>query len=242
MERVVYRQMAELDERHWWYRARRDVLAALIRRVVQPPAGAEILEIGCGTGHNFAMLGTFGHVDALELDEEVRTFAEQRLGRSIMTAPLPELAGVPDRHYDLVGTFDVIEHIDDDRAAIASIATKLKPGGKFMMTVPAHPWMWSAHDLVNHHKRRYSKRALRALIEGSPLELEKIGYFNSLLFPAALAERLSSKLRGKDNAELTLPPTPLNAALEWTFAAERHLIGRLPLPPGLSLFAVASAR
>ena len=119
---------------------------------------------------------------------------------------------------------------------------KLKAGGKFVMTVPAHPWMWSAHDLVNHHKRRYSKRALRALIEGSPLHLEKIGYFNSLLFPAALAERLSSKLRGKDNAELTLPPTPLNAVLEWTFAAERHLIGRLPLPPGLSLFAVASAR
>ena len=242
MERVAYQQMADLDERHWWYRARRDVLAALIRRVVQPPAGAEILEIGCGTGHNFAMLGTFGHVDALELDEEVRTFAEQRLGRSIMTAPLPELAGVPDQHYDIIGTFDVIEHIDDDRAAVASIATKLKAGGKFVMTVPAHPWMWSAHDLVNHHKRRYSKRALRALIEGSPLELEKIGYFNSLLFPAALAERLSSKLRGKDNAELTLPPAPLNAALEWTFAAERHLIGRLPLPPGLSLFAVASAR
>jgi len=196
MERVVYRQMAELDERHWWYRARRDVLAALIRRVVQPPAGAEILEIGCGTGHNFAMLGTFGHVDALELDEEVRTFAEQRLGRSIMTAPLPELAGVPDRHYDLVGTFDVIEHIEDDRAALASIATKLKSGGKFMMTVPAHPWMWSAHDLVNHHKRRYSKRTLKAMIEGSTLRLETVGYFNSLLFPVAIAERLSSKLRG----------------------------------------------
>jgi SAM-dependent methyltransferase len=241
MERVVYEHMAELDQRHWWYRARREVLAALIRREVRPPEGAEVLELGCGTGHNLAMLGEFGHVDALELDEEARDLAEQRLGRSVMRAPLPELAEVRDGHYDLIGAFDVIEHIDDDHAAIVSIATKLKPAGKFVMTVPAHPWMWSAHDVVNHHQRRYSKRALKQLIESSPLRLEKLGYFNSLLFPLAVANRLSSKLRRKDDADLTLPPAPLNSALEKTFAAERYLIGRLPLPPGLSLFAVASA-
>jgi SAM-dependent methyltransferase len=242
MERVVYQQMAELDQRHWWYRARREVIGALIRRSVRPPPHARILEIGCGTGHNLAMLGEFGHVDALELDEEARTFAEQRLGRPVMSAPLPELAGVADAQYDLIGALDVIEHIDDDRAAVASIAAKLRPGGKFVMTVPAHPWMWSAHDVVNHHKRRYSKRRLLQLIESSPLQLKAIGYFNSVLFPAAVAERLSSRLRGKDNADVTLPPGLLNATLERAFAAERHLIGRLPLPVGLSLFAVASAR
>jgi 2-polyprenyl-3-methyl-5-hydroxy-6-metoxy-1,4-benzoquinol methylase len=241
MERVVYETMAELDQRHWWYRARRQVIAALIRRLVCPRAQAQILEIGCGTGHNFAMLGQFGHVDALELDEEARSVAEQRLGRSVMSAPLPEIAGVADRHYDLVGAFDVIEHIDDDHAALQSIADKIKPGGKLVMTVPAHQWMWSAHDVVNHHKRRYSKASLGKLVEGSPLRLERIGYFNSLLFPVAVAERLASKARGKDEADLTLPPAPLNAALERAFAAERHLIGRVPLPPGLSLFAVASA-
>jgi SAM-dependent methyltransferase len=158
-----------------------------------------------------------------------------------MRAPLPELEGVPDRHYDLIAALDVIEHIDDDHAAVAAIAAKLKPGGKLVMTVPAHQWMWSAHDVVNHHKRRYSKRALRRLIESSPLRLETIGYFNSLLFPLAVADRLASKLRGKDDADLKLPSPPLNAALEAVFAAERHLVGRLPLPPGLSLFAVASA-
>jgi SAM-dependent methyltransferase len=242
MERLVYDRMAELDDRHWWYRARREVLAALIRRLAPPPAGGHILEIGCGTGHNLPMLSGFGHVDALELDDAARGVAEKRLGREVMRAPLPELAGVPDRRYDLVGAFDVIEHIEDDRAAIASIASKLKPAGKFVMTVPAHPWMWSAHDVVNHHKRRYSRRALKQLIETSPLRLEAIGYFNSLLFPAALAERLSSKLRGKDDADLKLPAAPLNAALERTFAAERHLVGRVPLPPGLSLYAVASVQ
>ena len=242
MERVVYQQMAELDERHWWYRARREVLAALIRRLVQPLPNAQILEIGCGTGHNFGMLGEFGEVDALELDAEVRALAEQRLGRSVMSTPLPQLADVVDAHYDFIGAFDVIEHIDDDHAAVASISAKLKPGGKFVMTVPAHPWMWSAHDVVNHHKRRYSKRSLQELIEASPLSLGAIGYFNSFLFPAAVTERLSSRLLGRDNGDLKLPPGPLNAALERVFAAERHLVGRLPLPVGLSLFAVGSAR
>jgi len=241
MERVVYQQMAELDQRHWWYRARRRVLADLIRREAMPPPGARVLEIGCGTGHNLKMLGEFGSVDALELDEEARGIAEQRLGRNVMSAPLPELEGVADRQYDLIAALDVIEHIDDDRAALAAIAAKLKPDGKFIMTVPAHQWMWSAHDTVNHHKRRYSRASLRRLIEGSPLKLDKLGYFNSLLFPLAVADRLASKLRGKDQADVRLPPPPLNAALEKIFAAERHLLGRLPLPPGLSLFAVASA-
>jgi len=109
------------------------------------------------------------------------------------------------------------------------------------MTVPAHQWMWSAHDVVNHHKRRYSKSTLRRLIECSPLRLDRIGYFNSLLFPLAVAERFASRVRGKDNADVKLPSAPLNAALERIFATERHLVGRLPLPPGLSLFAVASA-
>lgn len=241
MERVAYQQMAELDQRHWWYRARREILSDLIRREVAPPANAEILEVGCGTGHNFDMLGQFGHVDAIELDEDSRALAEQRLGRTIMTSPLPELAGIPDRHYDLIAALDVIEHIDEDGPAIAAIAAKLKPGGKFVMTVPAHQWMWSAHDTVNHHKRRYSKAGLRKLIQASPLRLDKVGYFNSLLFPAAVAERFVSKARGKDSADLDLPPAPLNSALERVFALERHLVGRLPLPPGLSLFAVASA-
>jgi SAM-dependent methyltransferase len=241
MERIVYEQMAELDQRHWWYRARRQVLAELIRRKAPPPPGARLLEIGCGTGHNLGMLGQFGTVDGLELDAQARSIAEQRLGRPVMSSPLPELSGVPEATYDLVGAFDVIEHIADDRAAVDSIARLLKPGGKFVMTVPAHQWMWSAHDVVNHHQRRYSKAALKRLLDQSPLRLEAIGYFNSLLFPVAVAERMASKVRGKDDADLSLPPKPLNSALERVFAAERYLIGRVPLPPGLSLFAVASA-
>lgn len=241
MERIVYEQMAALDQQHWWYVARREVLAALIRRTVRPPQNAQILEVGCGTGHNLAMLGQFGTVDALELDPEARKLAEQRLGKPVFAVPLPEMRGVPERHYHLVAALDVIEHLDDDRGAIDSIARRLKPGGKLLMAVPAHQWMWSAHDVANHHVRRYSHASLRRLFQGGQLRLDKSGYFNSLLFPLAVADRMGSKLPGKDSADLVLPAPWLNKSLEKGFALERHAIGRFPLPPGLSLFAVASA-
>jgi SAM-dependent methyltransferase len=240
MERSVYDEMAALDQRHWWYRARREVIDALIRRL-DLREGARILEIGCGTGHNLEMLSRFGRVDAIEVDGAARAIAEKRLGRPVLNAPLPALDGVAEQTYDLVAAFDVIEHISDDQAALASIARRLKPGGAFVMTVPAHQWMWSAHDTVNHHHRRYSKTGLKQLVDGSPLKLERLGYFNSLLFPLAVGQRLASKLARNQSSDTKLPPAPLNHALERVFAFERRLVGRVPLPVGLSLFAVASA-
>jgi len=241
MERVIYDRMAELDQRHWWYRARRQVIAALIRRRAMPPAGARLLEIGCGTGHNLPMLAEFGAVEAIEVDPAAREMAERRLGRTVGSAPLPTLDGIAERSFDLIAAFDVIEHIAEDRAAVASIAARLKPGGRFVMTVPAHQWMWSAHDVVNHHQRRYSRAGLKRLLDESPLKLEAIGYFNSLLFPLAVAARVAGKVTGRQDSDDKLPAAPLNLAFEKAFAAERHMVGRVPLPPGLSLFAVASA-
>lgn len=241
MERHVYDRMAELADVHWWYVARRKILAGLIRREVRPPAGARILEIGCGTGHNLGMLAEFGRVDALEVDDDARAMAEKRLGEAVASAPLPELKGVKRGTYDLIAALDVIEHIDDDHAALVAIAGRLKPGGKLLMTVPAHQWMWSAHDTANHHKRRYSRTSLKALVDGSPLRLDRIGYFNSLLFPLAVAARGVGRLTGRQDSDDKLPPKPLNLLFEKLFELERHAVGRLPLPPGLSLFAIASA-
>ena len=126
MERVVYDRMAELDERHWWYRARRQILAALIRRKLKLAPGARILEIGCGTGHNVLMLKEFGEVDAIEIDEAARTLATERLGKPGGSAPLPELTGGEDGGYDLVAILDVLEHVPEDQAAMESIARKLR--------------------------------------------------------------------------------------------------------------------
>jgi SAM-dependent methyltransferase len=242
MERVIYDRMAELDQVHWWYCARRRILETLIGRLIRPPSDARILEVGCGTGHNIEMLQRFGTVDAIEVDPAARSIAEQRLGRTVSSARLPKLAGIKRGGYDLVAALDVVEHIDDDTGTIAALASCLKPGGKLLLTVPAHQWMWSAHDELNHHKRRYSRRSLRKLIEASPLRLERVGYFNSMLFPIAVAARAASKLTGGGGNDDKLPPAPVNALFGRIFAAERHLVGRLPLTPGLSLFAVASAK
>jgi SAM-dependent methyltransferase len=241
MERVVYDRMAELDSRHWWYRARREVLASLIARKVRPPHAAAILEIGCGPGHNLAMLGRFGTVDAIELDPAARTVAAQRLGRAVGGARLPELEGVAERSYDLVALLDVLEHVEDDRAALRSIAQRLKPGGAILLTVPAFQWMWSAHDVVNHHHRRYSKALLAAAVADAGLRADFLGYFNSILFPLAAAARLAGRVTGKQDSDDTLPPAPLNRTFETLFALERHAIGRLPFSPGVSIAAVLRA-
>ncbi|MDQ4086526.1 MAG: class I SAM-dependent methyltransferase [Pseudomonadota bacterium] len=242
MERAVFDRMAEQDAVHWWYVARRHILHDLIAREVPLPDKARILEIGCGTGHNFEMLRSFGRLDAIEVDGEARALASRRLGHAVASAPLPELNGICDGAYHLIALLDVLEHVDEDEAALASIATKLAPGGRILVTVPAYPWMWSAHDVAHHHKRRYSKRALRQVVEAAGLQAERLGYFNSLLFPLAAAVRLAGKVTGKSDSDDKLPPAPLNALFRTIFGLERHLVGRVPLPAGVSLFAVLSAR
>jgi len=241
MERIVYDRMAELDSRHWWYRARREVLSALIEREAKPPAGARILEIGCGTGHNLDMLGRFGTVDAVEMDDAARAVASERLGRPARMATLPALEGVEKGAYDLVALLDVLEHVEEDRASLESIAARLRPDGRMLLTVPAHPWMWSAHDVVNHHKRRYTKKGFRAVIEDAGLKIETLTYFNSLLFPLAAAARLAGRITGKEDSDDKLPPAPVNMLFEKLFALERYAVGRVPLPPGVSLVAIVSA-
>lgn len=241
MERVVYDRMAELDGLHWWYRARRDILSTLIEREIRLPDQARILEIGCGTGHNLMMLSNFGRVDGIEIDGAARAIASSRLGHAVGDARLPDLPGVPKRHYDMVAILDVLEHVEDDRAALRSIAERLKPGGRILITVPAFPWMWSAHDVVNHHHRRYTKRTLRKAVAEAGLKVEFLSWFNSLLFPLAAAARVAGRLTGKEDSDDALPPKPVNALFEAIFGLERHAIGRAPFPPGVSLVAIVSA-
>jgi len=242
MERVIYDRMAAHDATHWWYRARRDVLASVIARKVRLPHDARLLEIGCGTGHNLAMLARFGTVDAIEIDDAARAVASQRLAKPVGTAPLPALAGVPPAHYDLIALLDVLEHVEDDRSALRAIAERLRPGGTILLTVPQFPWMWSGHDVANHHFRRYTRATLRAAIADAGLRITLLQSFNSLLFPLAAADRLLARATGREGSDDSPPPGPVNALFETIFGLERYLVGRVPMPPGVSLIALLSAR
>jgi SAM-dependent methyltransferase len=241
MDRIVYDRMAAHDSTHWWYRARRDILSDYLERygALPPPADARILEIGCGTGHNLPMLGRFGRVDAIEIDPAAREVAAERLGRPVGEAPLPGLPGVPRGRYDLVAVLDVVEHIEDDVAALAAMRGLLAPGGKVLIAVPAHQWMWSAHDVVNHHHRRYSRKRLAAAVRAAGMRPEKLGYFNSILFPLAAGARLLGRVTGRDDSDDSPPPPLVNKAFEAVFRLERHLVGRVPMAPGLSLLTLA---
>ncbi len=241
MDRVIYDRMAEHDTTHWWYRARRDVLASVIRRKIALPPAARILEIGCGTGHNLPMLAGFGEVDAIEIDDHSRGIAAARLGRDVGASPLPALDGVADHRYDMVAILDVLEHVEDDRAALRAIAQRLRPGGTILITVPQYMWMWSGHDVANHHFRRYSKPSLRAAIADAGLTLTMLQSFNSLLFPLAAADRVVARFTGRSGSDDAPPPGPVNALFEKIFGLERYLVGRVPMPPGVSLIALVSA-
>jgi len=239
MDRIVYDRMAAHDSTHWWYRARRDILADYLARYGGLPEGARILEIGCGTGHNLPMLAAFGTVDAIEIDPAARAIASRRLGREVGAAPLPTLAGVPKGHYDLIAVLDVVEHIEDDVAALAAMRERLAPGGRNLITVPAHQWMWSAHDVVNYHHRRYSRATLVKAISATGLKPRKLGYFNSLLFPLAAGARVAGRITGRDDSDDAPPAAPLNRLFEGIFRLERHLVGRVPMPPGVSIVTFA---
>lgn len=239
MDRIVYDRMVAHDSTHWWYRARRDVLAAYLTRYARLPTDARILEIGCGTGHNLPMLARFGRVEAIEIDPAARGIAGERLGRAVGDAPLPELPGVERGAYDLVAVLDVVEHIADDVAALAAMRERLAPGGTILITVPAHRWMWSAHDVVNHHHRRYSKATLGLALAAAGLRPRKLAYFNSLLFPLAAAARVAGRVTGREDSDDSPPARPLNALFERIFRVERHLVGRVPMGPGVSIVTLA---
>jgi SAM-dependent methyltransferase len=238
VEPKVYEQMAQLDSRHWWFTARRRILDGVIERIVRPPRDARMLEVGAGTGHNLAMLSRFGQVEASELDPGARELASKRLGRPVLEAALPDLSMFPAGSYDMVALLDVLEHVPDDKGSLKAIFERLKPGGALLLTVPINPWMWSAHDVAHHHQRRYRKHEIRKLALEAGFAIELLSPFNSLLFPPIAAVRIVGKLTGKDDSDDAMPSAPVNRILDTVFGLERGLIGRVPMPFGVSLVAV----
>lgn len=231
--------MNAVENRHWWFTARRKIIDRLIADM-RLPHDARILEAGCGTGGNLALLARHGAVDAFEYDAEARRLASAKGVCAIEAGVLPDGISAPDASYDLVAMLDVLEHVDADVASLGTLRDKLVPSGRLLVTVPAMPFLWSRHDELHHHKRRYTKASLSAALAAAGLSIERIGYFNSLLFPLAVAQRLAAKATGREEPLDAVPAGPLNRTLQAVFASERHLVGKVNFPFGLSLFAVAS--
>jgi len=238
MERAIYEQMRVLQRDHWWFAARREILAGEIRRL-RLPKPAQILEAGCGPGGNLAMLQRFGEVCAIEPDDDSRAYAAEQNRVDVRGGFLPQTAPDFGRAFDLVAAFDVIEHVPDDAGAVQRLGDYLKPGGYMITTVPAYGWMWSEHDAAHHHQRRYELKAFRRLFENAGLRVRRASHFNTLLFPPIAAVRLASKAAGRSASDETMPSAALNGVLKTVFGLERGLLAATDLPFGVSILLIA---
>lgn len=239
MERVAYDRMREAEDVHWWFRGRRSILATLIATLGDAPAKRRILEVGCGTGGNLEMLNQFGEVHGVEPDEAARVFAAERSGIPILAGALPEPLPAFLEPFDLICALDVIEHIDHDEEAVLALSKRLVSGGYILATVPAYRWMWSHHDVVHHHKRRYSAEQFRSLFENAGLQVVRCTHFNTALLPLAVTVRAVKRLLGSQTGDDALPPSPVNRLLERVFSFERHWLRRGRFPWGLSILVIA---
>lgn len=245
MDEAYERRTHEIEDEHWWYRGRRQVIRnELAALPLNRPL--EILDAGCGSGRNMVDLADFGNVTGLELAEASVAKARSRRVGEIVQGSLLEPLPFADGRFDLAVSFDVIEHLDDDRHALRELRRVVRPGGLLLLTVPAYQWLWSEHDVVNHHRRRYTRSTLEIAAHHAGWRTVATTHFNGLLLPAAVAHRALLRLRsrGAENgaaavSDLERTPAFLNRLLEAPLQLEARLIGAgRRIPAGLSLMAL----
>ena len=239
MDRDYELQTHRAEDRHWWYRGRRSVLGRVVADLPLA-ADARILDAGCGSGRNMVELARHGTVTGVELSKTSVCLARARDAGEVIEGSVMEMPLDGDS-FDLAASLDVIEHLEDDLGALRELRRVVKPGGSLLVTVPAYQWLWSEHDVINHHHRRYTRRTLLAVAEQAGWECMRTTYFNSLLLPVAILLRVLDRLSTRtteSSLDLWVPPEPLNWLLERPLALEAALIGRGGrIPAGLSLLA-----
>jgi SAM-dependent methyltransferase len=227
----------EEDRSHWWFRGRLAVILAALRRAL-PPRRVRLLELGCGSGNVLASLGRFGEAVGMDAHPDL-VAAGRASGLDVRAGHLPDDLGVERGWAEVVLLLDVIEHVDDDLATLRAARAGVSEGGLLVVTVPAYQWLWSGHDEVLGHRRRYTAAQLRAVVERAGFSTVRVSYFNTLLFPLLLLARSWKRLRRDRGHDLRHPAAPVNWLLEHVFAFERHFVPRVALPFGSSLLLIA---
>lgn len=225
----------ELYRHHWWWRVREDILIHRLRRIragLSPRA--RILDVGCGAGVFFDALEQFGHVEGIESDAE----AVARSGgwRSRITLGQLDETYSPSEPFDLVLMLDLLEHVDDPLTLLSRVRKVLNRDGDILITVPAFEWLWTAHDELNQHVRRYTSIEIRHLIAQAGFKVQRVDYlFQSLVLPK-LFTRAKEAIVGSAPRVPRMPAPWLNRALRIWYHAEHLIAGSLPF--GSSLLVI----
>lgn len=241
----LYERFCRLEEKHFWFRARNRIILRVFRRHFARQARPRVLEIGCGTGYVLQGLASENHYELTGLEAHIAGLRYARSRLPAVDFVQADARKLPyESAFDAVGAFDVIEHIVEDDAVLASVRRALKPGGIFIVTVPQHMWLWSATDEQALHKRRYTRRQLSAKLRTAGFDVLRCSSFVTTLLPVLYASRLA-KRRGStagsatDSYELEISRVA-NTLCSAAMRVDEALIGMgLSLPAGGSLLAVA---
>jgi SAM-dependent methyltransferase len=241
----LYDRLCRLEENHFWFRARNRIILRAFRRHVAWQTRPRVLEIGCGTGYVLQGLAAENHYELTGLEAHIAGLRHARLRLPSIEFVQADARNLPyESAFDAVGAFDVIEHIVEDDAVLASVGRALKPGGIFIVTVPQHMWLWSSTDERAMHKRRYTRRELSTRLRAAGFDMLRCTSFVTVLLPVMYASRLTKRRRPMpasktDCYELEISRAA-NAVCSAAMRIDEALIGMgLSLPGGGSLLAVA---
>lgn len=240
MQSDAYDEMIALQGTHWWFVARRRIIRMVAAKYL-PVGTGKVLEVGCGVGGNVVVLSKFGKYVGLDIHAPAIEYCiKSHPGKMFINSSIEDIQKVKEiEKYNSIFILDVLEHLDRDVESLRRLGKLLDDGGKFLITVPAFQFLWSTHDEFVHHKRRYTKKNLINTLHSAGLEIERISYFNTFLFPLAFIQRTMLKLLNRTSkTHLNQPPKFANAILQFIFSLEVPVLRKLSLPVGLSLFAV----
>jgi 2-polyprenyl-3-methyl-5-hydroxy-6-metoxy-1,4-benzoquinol methylase len=246
MDKTLYEELHRVERDHWWFQARRRIVWSLVERYLANTRQErlKVCELGCGTGGNLAPIAGRHDVVGVECAPEGVKLARRALGNRVKFGSLPNEINLPPESFDLVLLTDVLEHIERDAASAATAMRLLRPGGIIVATVPAYQWLYSPRDTHHHHFRRYGKNQFAELWRAANVETLLLSHYNAFLFPFAAAHRLVCKVLGgnRTQGDLKTPNAILNSLLSNVMGSEANLLGRFPVPFGLSLIAVLRKR
>ena len=247
MQQHTYAIMRRVEESHWWFFGRREIIKSFLVRVLrdlkttekEEGAPFKILDVGCGTGANLEMLSEFGAAEGVDVSPEALSFCQAR-GLAKVKLGAAEALPYDDNSFDLATGLDVVEHLDDDLAGLREMRRVLRPGGRTLLFVPAFMFLWGVQDDISNHRRRYTLKQLKEVVRNAGFEVERATYVNISFFTPIFLGRLLMRATGlRPESENNITVGFLNGVLGKLLAAERGPLRYMNFPFGVSIICVA---